>query len=48
MRRLNILTWHTHGIRVTAVVAGGMRTPFLPDRFPALDPALPVRETSWP
>jgi NAD(P)-dependent dehydrogenase (short-subunit alcohol dehydrogenase family) len=29
-----------HGIRVTAVVAGGMRTPFLLDRFPDLDPAL--------
>jgi len=28
-----------HGIRVTAVVAGGMRTPFLLDRFPDLDPA---------
>jgi NAD(P)-dependent dehydrogenase (short-subunit alcohol dehydrogenase family) len=29
-----------HGIRVTAVVAGGMRTPFLLDRFPDLDPDL--------
>jgi NAD(P)-dependent dehydrogenase (short-subunit alcohol dehydrogenase family) len=29
-----------HGIRVTAVVAGGMRTPFLLDRFPELDPAV--------
>jgi short-subunit dehydrogenase len=28
------------GIRVTAVIAGGMRTPFLLDRFPDLDPAL--------
>jgi NAD(P)-dependent dehydrogenase (short-subunit alcohol dehydrogenase family) len=28
-----------HGIRVTAVVAGGMRTPFLLDRFPELDAA---------
>jgi NAD(P)-dependent dehydrogenase (short-subunit alcohol dehydrogenase family) len=28
------------GIRVTAVVAGGMRTPFLLDRFPDLDPGL--------
>jgi len=28
-----------HDIRVTAVVAGGMRTPFLLDRFPELDPA---------
>lgn len=30
----------TAGIRVTAVVAGGMRTPFLFDRFPDLDPEL--------
>lgn len=29
-----------HGIRVTAVIAGGMRTPFLLERFPELDPAL--------
>jgi len=29
-----------HGIRVTAVVAGGMRTPFLLDRFPDLDPGV--------
>jgi NAD(P)-dependent dehydrogenase (short-subunit alcohol dehydrogenase family) len=28
------------GIGVTAVVAGGMRTPFLFDRFPDLDPGL--------
>jgi NAD(P)-dependent dehydrogenase (short-subunit alcohol dehydrogenase family) len=28
------------GIKVTAVVAGGMRTPFLLDRFPDLDPEL--------
>jgi NAD(P)-dependent dehydrogenase (short-subunit alcohol dehydrogenase family) len=28
-----------HGVRVTAVVAGGMRTPFLLERFPDLDPA---------
>ncbi|GAB3460856.1 SDR family oxidoreductase [Massilia terrae] len=28
-----------HGIRVTAVIAGGMRTPFLLERFPDLDPA---------
>lgn len=28
------------GIRVSAIVAGGMRTPFLPDRFPDLDPKL--------
>jgi NAD(P)-dependent dehydrogenase (short-subunit alcohol dehydrogenase family) len=26
-----------HGIKVTAVIAGGMRTPFLLDRFPAID-----------
>jgi NAD(P)-dependent dehydrogenase (short-subunit alcohol dehydrogenase family) len=29
-----------HGIGVTAVIAGGMRTPFLFDRFPDLDPDL--------
>jgi NAD(P)-dependent dehydrogenase (short-subunit alcohol dehydrogenase family) len=29
-----------HDIRVTAVVAGGMRTPFLLTRFPELDPAV--------
>jgi NAD(P)-dependent dehydrogenase (short-subunit alcohol dehydrogenase family) len=28
------------GIKVTAVVAGGMRTPFLLDRFPDLDPGV--------
>jgi NAD(P)-dependent dehydrogenase (short-subunit alcohol dehydrogenase family) len=28
------------GIRVTAVVAGGMRTPFLFERFPDLDPGV--------
>jgi NAD(P)-dependent dehydrogenase (short-subunit alcohol dehydrogenase family) len=28
-----------HGIRVCAVIAGGMRTPFLLERFPDLDPA---------
>jgi NAD(P)-dependent dehydrogenase (short-subunit alcohol dehydrogenase family) len=28
-----------HGIKVTAVVAGGMRTPFLLERFPDIDPA---------
>ena len=28
------------GIKVSAVVAGGMRTPFLLDRFPDLDPAV--------
>ena len=27
-----------HGIKVTAVVSGGMRTPFLLDRFPDIDP----------
>ena len=27
-----------HGVRVCAVVAGGMRTPFLLERFPDLDP----------
>jgi NAD(P)-dependent dehydrogenase (short-subunit alcohol dehydrogenase family) len=29
-----------HRVKVTAVVAGGMRTPFLLDRFPDLDPGL--------
>jgi NAD(P)-dependent dehydrogenase (short-subunit alcohol dehydrogenase family) len=29
-----------HGIKVTAVIAGGMKTPFLLDRFPDLDPGL--------
>ena len=28
-----------HDVRVTAVIAGGMRTPFLLDRFPDLDPS---------
>jgi NAD(P)-dependent dehydrogenase (short-subunit alcohol dehydrogenase family) len=28
------------GVKVTAVVAGGMRTPFLLDRFPELDPGV--------
>lgn len=28
-----------HNVKVTAVIAGGMRTPFLLDRFPDLDPA---------
>ena len=28
-----------HDVRVTAVIAGGMRTPFLLERFPDLDPA---------
>jgi short-subunit dehydrogenase len=26
-----------HGVKVTAVLAGGMRTPFLLDRFPDID-----------
>ncbi len=30
----------TYGVKVTAVVSGGMRTPFLFDRFPDLDPDL--------
>ena len=30
----------TYGVKVTAVIAGGMRTPFLLQRFPDLDPAL--------
>ncbi|HET7595796.1 MAG TPA: SDR family oxidoreductase [Burkholderiales bacterium] len=30
----------SHGIKVSAVVAGGMRTPFLLDRFPDIDPAV--------
>lgn len=29
-----------YGIKVTAVIVGGMRTPFLLDRFPDLDPAV--------
>jgi NAD(P)-dependent dehydrogenase (short-subunit alcohol dehydrogenase family) len=29
----------SEGVRVTAVIAGGMRTPFLLERFPDLDPA---------
>jgi NAD(P)-dependent dehydrogenase (short-subunit alcohol dehydrogenase family) len=29
-----------HGVKVTAVIAGGMRTPFLLDRFPELDPGV--------
>jgi NAD(P)-dependent dehydrogenase (short-subunit alcohol dehydrogenase family) len=28
-----------HDVRVTAVIAGGMRTPFLLERFPDLDPS---------
>lgn len=27
-----------HGVKVTTVIAGGMRTPFLLDRFPDIDP----------
>ncbi len=30
----------SRGIRVTAVIAGGMRTPFLLERFPDLDPGV--------
>ena len=30
----------SQGIKVSAVVAGGMRTPFLLDRFPDIDPAV--------
>ncbi len=30
----------SHNIKVTAVIAGGMRTPFLLERFPELDPDL--------
>jgi NAD(P)-dependent dehydrogenase (short-subunit alcohol dehydrogenase family) len=29
-----------HGIKVSALVAGGMRTPFLLERFPDIDPAI--------
>ncbi|MGE5469788.1 MAG: SDR family oxidoreductase [Bacteroidota bacterium] len=29
-----------HGIKVTAVIAGGMLTPFLLDRFPDIDPGV--------
>lgn len=29
-----------HGVKVSAIVAGGMRTPFLMDRFPDLDPGV--------
>jgi short-subunit dehydrogenase len=28
-----------HGVKVTAVIAGGMRTPFLLERFPDIDPS---------
>jgi NAD(P)-dependent dehydrogenase (short-subunit alcohol dehydrogenase family) len=31
--------FRAHRVRVTAVIAGGMRTPFLLERFPDLDPA---------
>ncbi|HTL76438.1 MAG TPA: SDR family oxidoreductase [Casimicrobiaceae bacterium] len=31
--------FRAHQVRVTAVIAGGMRTPFLLERFPDLDPA---------
>jgi NAD(P)-dependent dehydrogenase (short-subunit alcohol dehydrogenase family) len=29
-----------HGVKVTAVVSGGMRTPFLLERFPDIDPGI--------
>jgi short-subunit dehydrogenase len=29
-----------HGIKVSAVLPGGMRTPFLLDRFPDIDPGV--------
>jgi NAD(P)-dependent dehydrogenase (short-subunit alcohol dehydrogenase family) len=29
-----------HGVKVTAIVSGGMRTPFLLDRFPDIDPGV--------
>lgn len=29
-----------HGVKVTAIVVGGMRTPFLLDRFPDIDPSI--------
>ena len=29
-----------HGIKVSAIVAGGMRTPFLLERFPDIDPGI--------
>jgi NAD(P)-dependent dehydrogenase (short-subunit alcohol dehydrogenase family) len=29
-----------HGVKVSAIVAGGMRTPFLLDRFPDIDPGI--------
>lgn len=31
--------FRAHEVRVTAVIAGGMRTPFLLERFPDLDPS---------
>jgi NAD(P)-dependent dehydrogenase (short-subunit alcohol dehydrogenase family) len=31
--------FRAHKVRVTAVIAGGMRTPFLLERFPDLDPS---------
>ena len=37
-----------HGIKVTAVVAGGMRTPFLLERFPDLDPQACRTRPTWP
>jgi len=32
--------FRAHKVRVTAVIAGGMRTPFLLERFPELDPGV--------
>ena len=29
-----------HGVKVTAVISGGMRTPFLLERFPDIDPGI--------
>jgi short-subunit dehydrogenase len=29
-----------HGVKVTALVAGGIRTPFLLERFPDIDPGV--------
>ncbi len=39
LSRALVVEGRAHGIKVTAVVAGGMRTPFLLDRFPDLDPS---------
>jgi NAD(P)-dependent dehydrogenase (short-subunit alcohol dehydrogenase family) len=41
IEELTVSEWHVearpHGVKVTAVVSGGMRTPFLLDRFPDID-----------